>query len=199
MLKLELGAAAASDALRRPPPIPLEARRGGSAGAADAGGVHGENEALTRALTIRVGGASGSEEQRQLVERLNASKLVFRGAMLTKFVLGKRKRHLRHVRVHGADGKLSWGSNEGVALRAHADAPHGLKKEQKLTDDELLRVFQVDLKGKLLVLMAPTTRERNAWVLGINAVVSGLVGGSARGSARGAAAGGAGRGPVDAN
>jgi hypothetical protein len=76
----------------------------------------------------------------------------------------------------GATGKIAWGDNEGAVERAVLEPPEGLKKEQKLSEAELARCFTVALAGKRLALMAPTPREKETWVMGINAVVCGLLG-----------------------
>ena len=99
-------------------------------------------------------------------------------------------RHERLVKVADVGTprqRLVWGSNHGAPRRAYGP-PDGLQKEQRLTDDEFGRCFSVTLDGgKVVVLMAPTAREKAAWVRGVNAVVGGLL---ARQPAGGAGAAG---------
>jgi len=113
--------------------------------------------------------------------RVRAAMHVVKGSSLTKFIMGRSKRHKRMFRVLGSSGTLTWGSHAGVILRAeHTPFPgerdgfSRLQREHKLEDEEKCRCFQVVLHERDLFLMAPSLEEKQMWVAGINALLSGL-------------------------
>ena len=76
---------------------------------------------------------SGAEQQ-SLEEKIIAAAMCVKGAALTKFVIGRRKRHERHVRVTGVgkSAMLKWGdNNSGRLLRAEESLTLGQRREQR--------------------------------------------------------------------
>ena len=135
---------------------------------------------MNRTLSLRLGkerGMSGAEQQ-SLEEKIIAAAMCVKGAALTKFVIGRRKRHERHVRVTGVgkSAMLKWGdNNSGRLLRAEESLTLGQRREQRLSDEEFSRCFQVVLDGKVVALMAETRNDKLKWVAGLNAIVAGLL------------------------
>ena len=112
--------------------------------------------------------------------RLQAAAFVIRGAWCVKFLTGKTGRHRRFMKVMGSSGTLSWGKHVGVMDRADAspypdidDGAARLQREQRLTDEEAARCFQVVLGQRTLHLMAMHIDEKRLWLGGINAILSG--------------------------
>ena len=108
---------------------------------------------------------------------------VARGGNLIKFVLGKRRRHERFVRVEGtgASAHVVWGAHRARLLRVDANVGASLQREQRLSADEVSRAFFVVCESKVLALMAASMHEKTQWVDGFTAVAQGLLpsGGSA--------------------
>ena len=122
-----------------------------------------------------------ADEQQGLEDRLAAAAACVKGSALIKFVLGRRKRHERFFRVENvvhltsAQAVLRWGSggHSGRLLRAEESVGPGLQREQRLSNEELARCFQVVLDGKVLAVMAPEKRVKDVWVSGLNALAAG--------------------------
>lgn len=191
LLRMSLGDAAADQALTAA--SHLQAPHGSGPD-----GAHAQHDLTrsNRALSMRLNQSLSVPQQQETAFRLEAAAAAVRGAMLTKFVLGRRKRHPRFVRVVAPNqpcnptprAKLRWGSNEGIIARLDEVPPAGLQKEQRLGDDELARCFAVRMAdGKAVVLMAPSPRDKHAWLAGIHTVTHGL--GSQGGQGQGAGQG----------
>lgn len=141
----------------------------------------GEMSVLNRNLSMRlIKGAGGEDRKAALESRLAAAGMVVRGGALVKFVLGRRQRHERFFRVEGTGmaAKLIWGASRdksGRLLKASGVVAPTIRKEQRLSEDEFGRCFQVVLDGKVLAVMAPTKQEKLMWVNGLNAIVEGLL------------------------
>jgi len=78
----------------------------------------------------------------------------------------------------GMAAKLIWGASRdksGRLLKASGVVAPTIRKEQRLSEDEFGRCFQVVLDGKVLAVMAPTKQEKQMWVDGLNAIVEGLL------------------------
>ena len=115
-------------------------------------------------------------------ERILAAAACVKGANLVKFVIGRRRRHERYFRVEGVGlnsvPALRWGAGSshcGRILHAEDKCVPGLQREQRLVEEEIGRCFQVVLDGKVLALMAPSRRDKQLWVAGLNAVAGGLL------------------------
>ena len=126
--------------------------------------------------------ALSEAEMAALDFRLQAAAFVIRGAWMVKFLMGKSSaaRHKKFFKVMGSSGTLSWGKHVGVVERADAspypdteDGAARLRREQKLSDEEAARCFQVVLGQRTLYLMAMTVDEKRLWLGGINAILSG--------------------------
>ena len=120
-------------------------------------------------------------ERAAMDARLRAAAFVVSGGWLNQFVAGKRLRHSRFVRMLGSSGTIVWGTQSGrvehADLTPRPDLKDGaarLQKEQRLTDEELRRCFQVVLDNRTLLMMAASVDDKQMWVAGINAVLSGL-------------------------
>ena len=120
-------------------------------------------------------------ERAAMDARLRAAAFVVSGGWLIKFVAGKRLRHSRFVRMLGSSGTIVWGTQSGRVEHADPtprpdlkDGAARLQKEQRLTDEELRRCFQVVLDNRTLLMMAASVDDKQMWVAGINAVLSGL-------------------------
>mmetsp|Transcript_29411 Transcript_29411/g.91990 ORF Transcript_29411/g.91990 Transcript_29411/m.91990 type:complete len:107 (+) Transcript_29411:3-323(+) len=103
-----------------------------------------------------------------------------RGDAMVKFC-GSRGRRKRHVRVLGTCGTLAWAADaastrqasrrrEGQLMRADECRRH----VAHLDAAERARCFEVTLESRTLTLMAPTAEAKEMWVVGINAILSGL-------------------------
>ena len=83
-------------------------------------------------------------------------------------------------KVMGSSGTLTWGRHTGVIRRADAapypdvdDGAARLQREQRLTDEEAGRCFQVVLTHRTVFLLAGSLDEKRLWLGGINAILSG--------------------------
>ena len=147
--------------------------------------------ALNRSLSMHLTRGMAPAEQQQMEGRLNAAANVCKGGTLTKFVIGRRRRHDRFFRVEGTGTlcRLVWSGNAHRVVRADALPGPGLQREQRLSDDELSRCFQLLLDGKIVALMAASRQEKQMWVDGINTVAGvqgdGLLSASGRDYGRG--------------
>ena len=81
----------------------------------------------------------------------------------------------------GSSGTIVWGTQSGRVEHADPtprpdlkDGAARLQKEQRLTDEELRRCFQVVLDNRTLLMMAASVDDKQMWVAGVNAVLSGL-------------------------
>ena len=111
--------------------------------------------------------------------RLQAVDACVKGGTLVKFVLGRRQRHERFFRAELLKGSreatIVWGggSKRGRLLRVDEKAGSGLQREQRLSEEEVGRCFQVVIEGKALALMAASPREKLQWIEGLTAIVQG--------------------------
>ena len=128
--------------------------------------------ALNRSLSMHLTRGMAPAEQQQMEGRLNAATNVCKGGTLVKFVIGRRRRHERffHVEGTGMECRLVWSGNAHRIVRAAALPGPGLQHEQRLSNDELSRCFQLLLDGKIVALMAGSRQEKQMWVDGINTV-----------------------------
>lgn len=104
------------------------------------------------------------------------------GAHCIKFVHQRpAARHRRFFRALGSSGTLTWGSRMGQLVQAEStpypeerDGFARLQREHALPAEECAKCFQLVLVERNLLLMAPTVEEKQLWVAGINALLSGL-------------------------
>jgi hypothetical protein len=176
-----------SSARGQPPSAALSAGRcartaslgGGSGG----GGGDGGDDLLyiNRTLSLKLCKERGMsvDDTRLLEQRLASAGAVTKGGTLVKFVLGRRKRHERFVQAKGTgkEATLSWRGGAARILKTSGGGTweRGLQREQRLSEEELRRCFQVVLDGKVLALMAASTAEKAMWVEGLNALVEGVL------------------------
>ena len=59
-------------------------------------------------------------------------------------------------------------------VKVDADVGKGLQREQRLSEAETTRCFQVVLEGKVVALMAPDVAAKKSWVVGLGAIAGGL-------------------------
>lgn len=178
-------------------PAALSSPNGGGSGTGggDDGGAY-DLGALHRSLSMRLAAAVPASQQHAaglLMEaQLNAVAWVTKGGTLTKFVLGRRRRHERFFQVHGTGTAchVRWsgmggggGGGSHRLIRAEPSAGVGLQREQRLEDEEVLRCFQLHVEGKVVAVMASSRKEKQLWVEGVNAVATGGLGGGGSGGA----------------
>ena len=122
--------------------------------------------------------------------QLNAVAWVTKGGTLTKFVIGRRRRHERFFRAEGTGSAchVRWGGVGGGGggaahrlIRCDPQPGVGLQREQRLDDDEHARCFQLVLDGKVVAVMAASKKEKQLWVEGLNAIAAGGLGGDGGG------------------
>ena len=132
---------------------------------------------VKRQISGNLGREMSSDEARAVDEKLAATQVCVKGGALVKFVLGRRRRHERFFKVEGVGETpiLKWsGGKSGRIAKVESEVGKGLQREQRLSDAEMGRCFQVVLDGKVVVLMAPDVQTKKTWVVGLTAARDGL-------------------------
>lgn len=131
-------------------------------------------EACLTALTMQPLSAA---ERKILGFRLRAATFVVAGAWCTKLTLSPSVavRQRRFLKLLSTSGTVTWGSrHQGKLLRADSSCAQHVLLRHNLSDAERECCLQLVLQHRTLLLLAPTVEERNLWVDGCNALLSGL-------------------------